>query len=141
MEAAPHVLRITLTGPDAQEDLRTLFAWLTAESELRGRVEMVGRTPEPGTLGTVAQELVVALGPGGATVLAATVVTWLRQRTTTIRCKASTRDGRSVELAATRVRRADADTVRSLIGQLSALGTDTGGARGEHDTATTQDEP
>ncbi|WP_051871299.1 effector-associated constant component EACC1 [Streptomyces sclerotialus] len=141
MEAGTHILRITLTGPQSQEELRSLFAWLTAESELRGRVDMAGQVPEPGKLGTAAQELIIALGPAGATVLAATVVTWLRQRTTTIRCRATTEDGRSIELAATRVRGADPDTVQSLIGQLTALGTNTSGARSEHGSTTTGPEP
>lgn len=137
---ATHVLRVTLAGAGAQDELRSLFTWLTAEPELRGRVEMTGQAPESGTLGSAAQDLIVALGPSGVTVLAAALVTWLRQRTATIRCKASTEDGRTVELTATRVRRDDPDTLQMLIGQLAALGTDTSGAGGEHGI-TTRSEP
>ncbi|GAA2277753.1 hypothetical protein GCM10010145_58460 [Streptomyces ruber] len=141
MEAGSSILRITLTGPRSQDELRSLYVWLTAESELRGRVDMAGQVPAPGKLGTAAQELVIALGPAGATVLATTVVTWLRQRTATVRCKASTEDGRSVELTATRVRGADPDTLQSLIGRLTALGTDTSGASSEHGGTTMGSEP
>ncbi|MFF4159379.1 hypothetical protein [Streptomyces sp. NPDC001678] len=118
---------------DFPEELGSLFIWLTAEDELRGRVRPVYQAPPKGTLGgPSAGELIVSLGRDGAVVLATALVTWVRYRTHNLRLRVTDKHGREIEVSAKRVRGADAAEVRHLIDRLSVLGgedddTDTGG--------------
>ncbi|MFE5587731.1 hypothetical protein ACFQ87_41695, partial [Kitasatospora sp. NPDC056531] len=58
-------LLIRITDAD-QGAAASLLARLRAEPELRGRVEPVAAPPRPGSLGTLADVLTVAVGTGGA---------------------------------------------------------------------------
>ena len=65
-------------GPDVETEthLVALRDWLAAEEALRGRVELLARTPQPGQMGAALDVLAVALGSGGAgAVLARSVST------------------------------------------------------------------
>jgi membrane-associated two-gene conflict system component 1 (EACC1) len=113
---------VSVAGRDAAvEELRSLFTWLAGEEEFRGRVRLVEAVPEPGTLGGWPEAVVVALSQGGAvTVLASAVIAWIRHRTSEVTCTVTRPDGTSVELTATRVRRADLAGVASLVEQVAA---------------------
>jgi Effector Associated Constant Component 1 len=66
------------------EDWSALRHWLDDEPELRGKIRTI-RSPIGETeLGSVTEVLDVALGAGGAgTVLASSLITWLKTRRTT----------------------------------------------------------
>lgn len=76
-------VRISIND-DNGDQLRALYAWLGDEQELRGRVRLLGAMPGSTELGAVTDALVVALGAGGAgTVLATSLVAWVKSRRTT----------------------------------------------------------
>lgn len=51
---------------EAETHLVSLRDWPAAEEALRGRVELLGRSPQPGQMGAALDVLAVALGSGGA---------------------------------------------------------------------------
>ena len=66
------------------EELPALSDWLGAENELRGRIRMLNSPINETELGAIPELLDVALGAGGAgTVLASSLITWLKTRKTT----------------------------------------------------------
>ncbi|PKV76812.1 effector-associated constant component EACC1 [Nocardia fluminea] len=74
--------RIEIPGGNG-EDLRALREWLSGEDELRGRVRGVRQPIGDTELGAVTDVLTVALATGGAgSVLASSLVTWLKTRQT-----------------------------------------------------------
>lgn len=88
----------------AADELRSLREWLVADEELRGRVRLSEAAPAPGTLGSVVDTLVVALGPGGvATATASVLIAWIRRRKSDVTIKGTRQDGSSFELHATNV--------------------------------------
>ncbi|MGH3930399.1 MAG: effector-associated constant component EACC1 [Pseudonocardiaceae bacterium] len=113
---------MSVTGRDAAvEELRSLFSWLAAEEEFRGRVRLTEAAPEPGTLGGWPEAVVVALSQGGAvTVLASAVIVWIRHRTSAVTCTLTRPDGKSIELTATQVRGTDLAGVSELVKQVAA---------------------
>lgn len=67
----------------AGDELRQLSEWLSDEKELRGHVTVVDDPIGHTALGSAQDSLSVALGAGGAgTVLASSLITWLRTRVT-----------------------------------------------------------
>jgi hypothetical protein len=111
-------VQISLRGDSAQAaDLEALDDWLRGETQLAGRVRLLGRRPVPTELGTLADVLVVAAGSGGVlSVLATSLRTWLSQpRRSDIRILVQVNSGRSVELVASRV---DPEEVERLLRQL-----------------------
>jgi Effector Associated Constant Component 1 len=114
-------LTIAMSGPDPAGELRSLYAWLADDEELRGLVRLDTTTPAAGTLGSAAELLVVALGPGGVSAAVATgLVAWLRQRTSDIAITARGPDGREVRLAARRVRALDSGQLHELSAWVAA---------------------
>ena len=87
--------------------------------QLAGRLQPVQRPPEPGTLGSVPQTLITALGPGSAAATASAIVAWLRYRTSDVVCRITREDGTPVELAAKRVRGIDTAAMAELVATLS----------------------
>jgi hypothetical protein len=59
-------VQLSIQGDSPGDTLRHLYRWLAEEPDLRGRVRVVERDPEAGTLGPVADAVQVALGAGGA---------------------------------------------------------------------------
>ncbi|MEV5989038.1 hypothetical protein AB0L85_29235 [Streptomyces sp. NPDC052051] len=111
---------VAITGAGAADELRSLYTWLIAEEELRGRVRLVESPPPPGALGSVPQMLAVVLAPGGVAVaLASVAVAWMRHRTGEVVCKLTRSDGASVEVSAQRVRGTDMAEVRELVADLA----------------------
>ncbi|MBU3066405.1 hypothetical protein KO481_33400 [Nocardia sp. NEAU-G5] len=95
--------RIEIDGGDG-EDLAALNEWLSGEEDLRGRVRGIRHPIGETELGSAIDVLTVALGAGGAgSVLAASLITWLKTRRTsakiTVTCarRSVTLDIRTVE--------------------------------------------
>jgi len=106
-------------GPDG--DPASLADWLLEADELRGAVRLVAPPPAEGELGSIAQELLIALGPGtGVTAVAGIVIAWLRRRVGNVRLKIHREDGASVELSAEHVRALDEEGLRAQVTQLVA---------------------
>lgn len=83
-----------------------LRGWLGRQRDLRGRVkrEPAG-APAPGTMGTATELITGLLAPGGvATVLAAAVVTWARNRTRSRTVSVVRPDGTEVTVTSDRVK-------------------------------------
>ncbi|KZB84791.1 effector-associated constant component EACC1 [Amycolatopsis regifaucium] len=80
-------LTIRITAEDAVAELGSLNDWLSADEQLRGRIDVLAAAGEPGTLaGGLLEALAVALAPGGvATVVATVLVTWIRHRTGSVK--------------------------------------------------------
>jgi hypothetical protein len=95
-------------GQYSDEELRSLHEWLCDETSIGpGRVKYDGIDTGPQQMGAVSDTLIVVLGSGGAgAVLARSVDTWLRQRTTDVKLKI-TQKGRSLEVSAGKVRNVD----------------------------------
>ncbi|MFF4735305.1 hypothetical protein ACFY2W_05300 [Streptomyces sp. NPDC001262] len=103
------------------EQTRSLYSWLIQEEELRGRVRLADPEPEPGTLGVLPTELLVALAPGGVgTVLASAVIAWIRHRTGEVSCTMTRPDGTSVKVTGKRVRDVDAARLSELVQSVAA---------------------
>jgi hypothetical protein len=111
-------LSVTLaqSAPDGGDRLRSLHTWLSREPELRGRVSLHRRDPEPGTLGAVADAVLVA-GPV-VTALVPALISWIRARTTDVSLTVRRPDGMSAEISAQRVRRLSADQLGAEIERL-----------------------
>ncbi|MFI9815833.1 effector-associated constant component EACC1 [Saccharothrix variisporea] len=100
------------------DEVRDLHRALAADPDLRGRVRLRHRPPEPGALGPVAEAVEVALAPGGAlTVVAGAVLVWLRRRRGTVKVRV-TRGEDTVEVYADQVRGLDAPAVKELTAQI-----------------------
>jgi hypothetical protein len=68
-------------GRDEAAEIASLRAWLTAESEFRGKVEVDAHPPTSGEMGGGTDALLVSLGSGGAiTVLISSLTNWLQAR-------------------------------------------------------------
>ncbi|MFI9361392.1 hypothetical protein ACIG5E_10045 [Kitasatospora sp. NPDC053057] len=94
----------------------SLLAWLRAEDELRGRVELEAAPPRPGELGTLADVLTVAVGTGGAVSgLTSALIAWIRRRAGETVVQVTRTDGSSIELRATAVHGLGPDGVAALV--------------------------
>lgn len=92
MDASIHIV-----GGDI-EVVQSLANWLASERELRGAVRTVRGPTGETQLGAVTEMITVALGSGGAgTVLASSLITWLKVRPTNARLRVKAGD-RLVEL-------------------------------------------
>jgi hypothetical protein len=86
-------VRISVEGDqgDHGDQLRRLNSWLGEEQELRGRVGLEHSSPGASELGPIADAVIVSLSAGGAgTVLASSLVTWIKYRGTTVRLSVRT---------------------------------------------------
>jgi hypothetical protein len=99
--------------------LLSLYGWLREDSELHGRVSLTERAPEPGTLGSLPEALVVALGSGGPAVLASAVFAWLQRGTGKVSLKLTQADGAAVEIQAEGVRNLTASELPVHVQQLT----------------------
>jgi hypothetical protein len=112
-------VKITASNAD-EKDLWSLQDSLARDPQLRGRSRLLGGTPQPGTMGAVAEALTVALEPGGAmAAFSAMVITWLRMRTSSVHFRVTREDGGSIELLADRVRDLDTRAVRQQVTDLA----------------------
>jgi hypothetical protein len=115
----PVEVTVTVTGSGEAWDLAALRDWLRAEPELRGRVRLAGKPPDPGSMGALSDLLTVAVGPGAAvTVFASALVTWIRHRTRTAHVRVSWPDGAEIELSTDRLGSMDAAAVQAQVAGL-----------------------
>jgi membrane-associated two-gene conflict system component 1 (EACC1) len=106
-------LSLEQTDPDM---LQSLHNWLCNESELRGRIAAVDRTPRPGEMSGFSDVLVVALSSGGAlSVLAASLRAWFAQpRRAKVTINVKTANGATISVDADRVTRPE-EIVREVL--------------------------
>jgi hypothetical protein len=116
-------VRISLLETEQTGDeLRKLRKWLVGEDDLRGRVRVVERAPEPGMLGSWPEALNVALAPGGAVaVLVGAVIAWIRNSRGDLSLKLTRSDGTSAEVRAKRVRELAASEIPVYVEHLSRM--------------------
>lgn len=108
-------ISFAVAGSGAADEVRSLHAWLAGEDEIRGRVRLVTGVPGPGVLGSAADSVAVALGPGGiSAAVAVGLVTWLRQRRSDVVIRARARSGKVIELSAKRVHGLDSAQLREI---------------------------
>ncbi|GAB7036952.1 MULTISPECIES: effector-associated constant component EACC1 [Catenuloplanes] len=101
----PHAVILAVSSDQPSADgRRDLARWLKREPEFRGRVG-AGGVPDPGTMGTAAEVLLVALGSGGAVaVLIQSVAGWLNARRPDVTVRIEVTDRWSIELDVARAR-------------------------------------
>jgi hypothetical protein len=105
------------------EATRSLEAWLTGEFPVRPMVA----APQPGTMGTAADVLMVGLGQGGAAAaLAGVLVAWIRRQAGKVSVTAKRPDGTEATLTAENVRGLTTEEVSALVTKVTAAldGTD-----------------
>lgn len=108
---------VTITTTGDGDDLRSLRAWLVRENELRGRVSLPTAPPKEGTLGSVVEVLLAAVGSGGAiTVLVSGLISWLRHRSQDVTLEITRADGASIKIDAKRVRDVSLKGLQDLTG-------------------------
>lgn len=114
-------VRLTVAGDDATAAMRSLEVWLAGHDELRGRVRPVVIAPQPGTMGSVAEVLMVTVGQAGmATAVASVLVSWIRRRSGKVSVNVTRPDGAEITLIAEHVRGLTTEEVRSVVTQLEA---------------------
>jgi hypothetical protein len=90
-------LHLAVASPDSGSHLLALRDWLASEDELRGRVRVHRRPPNPGEMGAVLDVLAVAVGSGGAVgVLIRSLLSWLGGRRADVIVTVSAPDGRQI---------------------------------------------
>jgi membrane-associated two-gene conflict system component 1 (EACC1) len=121
---------LTVAGDDATAAMRSLEVWLAGHDELHGRVEPVMTAPQPGTMGSMADVLMVTVGPGGvATAVASVLISWIRRQRGTVSVSARRPDGAEITLTADHVRGLTTEEVRALVTQLEATLDGTGAGK------------
>jgi hypothetical protein len=111
---------LRLTGSDDPAEARELEAFLTSDPELRRWVTARGAAPEPGTMGSVADVLVVALGQGGiATALASVLISWIRRQRSKISVHARCSCGKEITVSADHIRDLKPDQLRGQVAELA----------------------
>jgi Effector Associated Constant Component 1 len=96
---------LQLTGSDDPAETRELEAFLTSDPDLQRWVTRRVDPPEPGTMGSVSDVLVVALGQGGTvTILAGVLIAWIRRHRGKISIHARCSCGKEITVSADRIR-------------------------------------
>jgi Effector Associated Constant Component 1 len=123
-------VRLTVAGDDATAVMRSLEVWLAGHDELRGRVGPVVTAPQPGAMGSVADVLMVTVGPGGvATAVASVLISWIRRQRGTVSVSARRPDGAEITLTADHVRGLTTEEIRALVTQLETTLNGTGAGK------------
>lgn len=91
---------------DDAEQLRSLYAWLRADDELRGSsVELVDAPPGESEMGPVADAVMVAVGGGGAgVVLVRSIGNWLHARGSDLVVTFRSKNGQEIRADVKRLR-------------------------------------
>lgn len=114
-------VRLSVAGDDAATAMRSLEEWLAGHDELRGRVKPVVAAPQPDTMGSVAEVLMVTMGQAGvATALASVLISWIRRRSGKVSVSVTRPDGAEITLTAEHVRRLTTEEVHSVVNQMEA---------------------
>ena len=111
---------LRLAGTDEPAETRELEAFLTSDPELRSRVTARVAAPEPGSMGSVTDVLVVALGQGGiATALASVLISWIRRQRSKISVHARCSCGKEITVSVDHIRNLTADQLREQVANLA----------------------
>ena len=114
----PESLILSLTGNS--DDATDLYAWLSGDRELRGRLRLVPAAVPEGALGADLTQLLATLESGGmATAFASVLVAWIRRRAGSVAVKVTRPDGATFELTAERVRELKAEDLQKQVAQLA----------------------
>ena len=111
-------LVVTLDGDDTADELRSLWAWLIEEDELRGCVQTRESPPAAGHLGPVLDALEIVADPV-AGVLGAAIVAWLKTRVGDVRLVVAASGGEIIKVRAKNVRGLTPAGVTELTERLS----------------------
>ncbi|MGH4002440.1 MAG: effector-associated constant component EACC1 [Pseudonocardiaceae bacterium] len=123
-------VRLTATGDDAEAAMQSLEAWLAGHEELRGRLRLVATAPQPDTMGSVAEMLIITMGPAGvATAVASVLISWIRRQSGKVSVNVTRPDGAEITLTAEHVRGLTTEEVRSIVIQLEATLDGTGAGK------------
>jgi Effector Associated Constant Component 1 len=122
-------VRLAVLGDDGTAAMRSLEAWLAGHEELRGRVRPVVMASRPGTMGPVAEALVVTIQGGVATAVASVLISWIRRQAGKVSVSATRPDGAKITLDAEHVRGVSAEEVGALVTQLAATLDGTGAGK------------
>ena len=123
-------VRLTVTGSDRAAAMRSLEAWLAGHDGLRGRVRPIVTAPEPGAMGSVADVLMVAIGPGGvATAMASVLISWIRRQAGQVSVLLTRPDGAEITFSADHVRGLTTEEVRAVVNQLEVALDGRGGGK------------
>jgi len=116
----PESLVLSLAGNS--DDATDLYAWLSGDSELPGRVRLAPADVPEGALGADLTQLLVTLESGGmATAFASVLVAWIRRRAGSVTVKVTPPDRATFELTAERVRELRAEDLQKLAAQLATM--------------------
>lgn len=111
---------LRITGGDDPAETRGLEAFLTSDPELQRWVTARVAAPEPGTMGSVADVLVVALGQGGtATALASVLISWIRRQRSKVSVHTRCSCGKEITVSADHIRNLTAEQLRDQVGDLA----------------------
>src|SRR4051812_21821142 len=92
-------MSVLARGDSREADLESLYEWLRGESPKLGRLQVLSHRPPRGELGAGNEILQVTLGAGGtASVLAGSIVAWIRTRRSHVRVRVRRADGEELEL-------------------------------------------
>ncbi|MBT2539739.1 hypothetical protein J7E99_03200 [Streptomyces sp. ISL-44] len=113
------IVLVSTTDGEAADELRSLRAELLDDADWRGRVELMERPPESGTLGPVVEALQLVLDPASLAALLGSVAAWLRYRTSDVKLTVRRTDkGTDITLDGVRVQQLDAP---GLVAELEKL--------------------
>lgn len=99
-------LRVAVGGDNCEQE--SLWLWLYDERQLHGHLRR-DDTPQPGTMGVDAFQVVVSLAASGTLVaFAQSLTTWLKQRRSDLSITITGPDGRQLSLNGKRIGQADA---------------------------------
>jgi hypothetical protein len=113
-------VEVTVAGTDAgPDDLRLLRHWLAGEDELRGRTRLVEGPIPPQALGSLAEALIVDVGPAAIGVFASLLMAWLQLRTGSLTVRLRAPDQTTLEIDVKGVRNLDAAAVHETVARIS----------------------
>ena len=123
-------VRLTVTGEDATAAMQSLAAWLAGDDKLRGRVRPVVVAPQPGTMGSAVEVLMVAVEHGGlATAVASVLISWIRRQSGKVSVSAARPDGTKITVTVGQVRAATTEDVGVLVTEIAATLDGTGAGK------------
>ncbi len=89
---------VAVDGDEAEALLRSLQEWLASDDRLRGRVDWLRGSPQPGHMGAMLDTLTVVLGTGGVAALITPLCTWLTSRRPDVSLTVELPNGRKVSV-------------------------------------------
>lgn len=96
------------------DDLLSLRAAINNEPELRGRTSLEGAEAS-GTLGALADTLIVVAGPAAFGAVTSATVAWIRNQRADVDIKIKVKGGALIEFHGKRIRNASTEELRGLI--------------------------